>query len=142
MVRWLDDAVKIPLPGGARLGVGVDAVLGALIPGAGDALTATASASMLVVALRRRVPRIVIARMLLNIMVDVIGGVLPGVGDLFDVLWRSNRRNLTLLERYEGQGPAKASWGDYAVVGLGLLLSVAVVVVPIVTLVWLLGRLG
>jgi hypothetical protein len=48
------------------------------------------------------VPRTVVARMLLNIVVDTVVGSVPVVGDLFDVVWKANRRNVRLFERAVG----------------------------------------
>ena len=94
VVRWLDDAVRIP---GTKFGIGLDALLGFLLPGVGDAVTGAVSLTVLTTAARRGVPRVVLARMLLNVIIDVVGGLVPIVGDVFDVMWRSNTKNLALL---------------------------------------------
>src|SRR5262245_41336966 len=79
VVRWLDDLVRVP---GTRFGIGLDALVGFLVPGLGDVVTGLVSLSVLGAAMRRGVPRIVLARMLVNIGVDVLVGLVPVVGDL------------------------------------------------------------
>lgn len=113
LVRFLDDAVRVP---GTRFGIGLDALLGFFLPVVGDAITGVAALSVLGTAMRRGVPRVVLARMLLNIVIDVVFGMIPVVGDAFDLLWRSNTRNLALLERHQGELEPKARAGDYAIV--------------------------
>jgi hypothetical protein len=135
LVRWLDDGLRIP---GTRIGVGLDPILGLLLPGAGDAVTGTGSVALLFLALRERVPTVILLRMCLNILVDVLGGLVPFVGDAFDFVWRSNRRNMDLIERYREDPKAEPSWADYAVVTLGVLLAVLSIALPIL-IVWGLG---
>jgi hypothetical protein len=91
--RLMDDAVPIP---GTRQGIGLDAVAG-LIPGFGDIVTGAMSAWIIIGAMRHRVPAGKIARMLLNLAVDMIVGTIPVAGDVFDVLHQQNTRNMRLL---------------------------------------------
>jgi len=135
LVRWLDDFIRIP---GTKWGIGLDPILGFFLPGAGDTITGVGSISLLFLALKERVPTVVILRMVLNILVDTIGGVIPFAGDAFDLVWRSNKRNLELIEKYRDDPKAEPTWKDYALVGLGLLLAVASIVIPIV-IVWVIG---
>ena len=51
-----------------------------------------------------RVPRVVQLRMLLNVAIDLIVGVVPVVGDVADVVWKSNAKNFALLERHAARG--------------------------------------
>jgi hypothetical protein len=139
VVRALDDALRIP---GTRLGIGLDAVLGAIAPGLGDALGGLASLAVLATALRRRVPTVILMRMLVNIAVDVVVGAVPVAGDVFDALWKANRKNLELVERHAGAGTPQTTWRDWAVVGGALALVAASVALPIVLVVWLVGQLG
>jgi hypothetical protein len=129
LVRYLDDFIRIP---GTKFGIGLDPVLGFIIPGAGDTITGIGSMGLLFLAFKERVPSIVLLRMVMNILVDTLGGFLPFVGDAFDLVWRSNKRNLDLIERYKTDPTAKPSWVDYALVALGLLFAVASIVIPIV----------
>jgi Domain of unknown function (DUF4112) len=98
-VAWLmDRAVKIP---GTRITLGLDALLG-LIPVGGDILTGLVQTGLVLVALQHyRVPRAVAARMLGNVLLDIGVGAIPLVGDLFDVAFKANTKNLKLLEPYQ-----------------------------------------
>ena len=128
LVLWLDDLIKIP---GTKFGIGLDPIIGFLIPGAGDAITGTGSVALLFLALKERVPTIVLLRMVMNILIDTVGGLLPVAGDAFDLVWRSNRRNLDLIKKYRNDPKAKPTFLDYALVGLGLVLAVLSVLLPI-----------
>jgi hypothetical protein len=74
-------------------------VLG-LLPGLGDVVGALMSAAILVEAIRRKVPRLTLVRMAVNIILDTSVGSIPLVGDVFDAVWKSNKRNLQLLDRH------------------------------------------
>jgi hypothetical protein len=138
LVRVLDDLVRVP---GTKFGIGLDAVIGFVLPGVGDAITGVAAMAVLTTALRRGVPRIVVARMLLNIAVDTVGGLVPVVGDVFDVFWRSNYRNLQLLERHQGEIEPKARATDFLWVGLAVALVGASVAAPFVLGYWILAAI-
>lgn len=129
LVRWLDDGFVIP---GTRFGVGLDALLGFIFPTLGDAATGLASLSLLILAFHRGVPRVVILRMVMNIGLDTLLGSVPLFGDAFDLFWRSNRRNLELIERFEHDPTRRATALDYALVTLGVSLVIAAIVLPIV----------
>jgi hypothetical protein len=98
----LDNAVVIP---GTRFRVGLDPLLG-LVPGLGDALGALASGWILIEAARFGVPAPVLLRMLYNIAVDTGVGAVPGAGDLFDFVWKSDAKNVRLLRRHLEQPEA------------------------------------
>lgn len=131
LVRWLDDVIRIP---GTRFGIGLDPILGFLLPGAGDAVTGTGSIALLFLALKERVPTVVLLRMCMNVLVDTIGGVLPFVGDAFDVFWRSNRRNMDLIAKYRDDPKAEPTWMDYALVGGGIFLALLSILLPVLIL--------
>ena len=91
--RLLDSAFQIP---GTNHRVGIDAVLG-LVPGIGD-LVSTALASYIIWEARQLgLPRWKIARMVGNVAVDTAVGAIPLAGDLFDVAFKANRRNMKIL---------------------------------------------
>ncbi len=129
VTRLLDDALRVP---GTRLGVGLDGVLGLLVPGVGDAVTGTGSIALLLLALRERVPTVILGRMLLNIAVDLVVGVIPVVGDVFDVLFRANRLNLALVEQYRRGAGGAPTRTDYLIVTAGIVLSLLILLTPIV----------
>lgn len=134
VVRWLDDAVRVP---GTKFGIGLDAALGFLLPGVGDAITGAVAFTVVFAAIRRGVPKVVVARMLMNIGVDTLVGLVPVAGDLFDLLWRSNTRNLALLERHHGELEPKARASDYVWVGAAATLVAATVAAPFAAAWWL-----
>ena len=92
----LDDLIPIP---GTKYRVGLDPIIG-LIPGLGDTSTAAVSSLILVHGLRAGVPRVVLVRMAINILINSILGALPGLGDLFSAWFKSNQRNYLLLRRH------------------------------------------
>lgn len=134
--RWavlLDSAFRIP---GTRFRFGLDAIIG-LIPGIGDMTTPAFSALILVQAVRMRLPLVVQARMVLNAVLDMLLGLVPVVGDLADIGWKANLRNLALLERHARPGvpPARS---DYIVVIVWVIVLAFVAIAPIVLLIYLL----
>jgi Domain of unknown function (DUF4112) len=111
VARLLDSAVGVP---GTGMRVGLDPLLG-LVPGLGDVAGAALSGYIVLLAARRGAPASVVARMLGNVAVDTAVGAVPVLGDLFDVGWKSNTRNVALLERHLDR-PAEASGSSRLVV--------------------------
>lgn len=121
LARLLDSAVGIP---GTRFRLGLDSLLG-IVPGLGDVAGAAASGYLVLLGARHGVPRAVLMRMIGNVAVDAVGGSVPVLGDLFDVGWKANTRNLHLLERSLGAPATSAAEprvSRLAVVGMILLL--------------------
>ena len=94
--RLLDNAFVIP---GTRYRIGLDGIVG-LVPGIGDAIGAIFSLYIIFQAARMGVPKATLARMLGNVGVDTIVGEIPLLGDLFDVGFKSNIRNMSLIEQH------------------------------------------
>jgi hypothetical protein len=124
----LDSAIRIP---GTELRIGLDPILGLLFPEVGDALTALLSLTLLGVAFRERVPKLVMARMLTNIALDALLGAIPVIGDAFDFAFKANEKNLSLIERHRGDPTQPATWADRAVVFGVALVALALVLVPL-----------
>ena len=99
LTNLLDNAVRVP---GTSMRFGLDPVLG-LVPGLGDVAGAALSGYVVLLASQLGAPTTVIVRMLGNVVIDTVGGTFPVIGDLFDAGWKSNSRNLALLERHLGQ---------------------------------------
>jgi hypothetical protein len=78
---------------------GLDAIAG-LVPVVGDVITGIVSLFTVFEARQMGVSNHIIYRMLFNIAVDVAGGSIPLIGDIFDIGWKVNRRNVALLEKY------------------------------------------
>jgi hypothetical protein len=125
----LDSAIRIP---GTDLRFGLDPILGAILPELGDALTALLSLTLLSVAFRQRVPKLVLARMLINIAIDAILGAIPVLGDAFDFAFKANEKNLALIERHHGDPARAATWGDRLVVFGVVVIALASALFPIV----------
>lgn len=119
--RILDNAIPIP---GTKIRFGLDPILG-LLPGGGDTITGGISAYIVVEAARMGVPREVLGKMVANILLDSFAGTIPVLGDLFDVGWKSNIKNIELLERHLNIAePSKNN--KLFMIGLILLLVVVV----------------
>lgn len=92
---WLDDCLSIP---GTRFRFGLDALIG-MVPVAGDVIAAGISALTIARAARAGVPKRVLLTMARNVVVDFAGGLIPGLGDVFDAVFKSHRSNFELLRR-------------------------------------------
>ncbi|WP_218668443.1 DUF4112 domain-containing protein [Luteococcus japonicus] len=139
MARVLDDLVTIP---GTRITLGADALVG-LVPGVGDAATTAMASIILFDAVRARVPLPVLARMVANCGLDALLGQLPLVGDLADIGFRSNRKNLRLLDRaLTDPRRAEASSVAYLVSAVVMVLvAVAVMVAATLFALWWVARM-
>jgi hypothetical protein len=138
LARVLDDLVRIP---GTRFRIGLDPLLG-LVPGLGDWLGWAAASDLLITAARLGVPAPVLLRMGANTALDALVGVIPLLGDAFDIGWKANRRNLKLLERYVGDPERTTRASRALVIGVlaGTFLVVAGAAVGAVWLFrWMLG---
>ena len=94
--RLMDTAIRIP---GTGFRIGLDPIIG-LVPGAGDIVSTAFSAYIIYLATRFGLPREVMYRMIFNIGLEAVVGAVPLVGDLFDAYYKSNVRNLALLEQH------------------------------------------
>lgn len=97
LARWLDDLLRIP---GTRFRIGLDPIL-ALIPGVGDAASTGAGMFILLDALRSGVSASVLLRMAGNMGFNALLGLIPGIGQAASAFFKSNRRNLHLLKRWQ-----------------------------------------
>lgn len=105
----LDNAIHIP---GTSIRLGLDPILG-LLPGGGDFLGMIFSAYVVLTAAQMGVPREVLTRMVSNIILDTVAGSVPLVGDLFDVAWKSNTKNIQLLHEHIGSTDAAQTAVDW-----------------------------
>lgn len=138
LAHFMDDAIRIP---GTRLRFGWDPVLGLIAPWIGDAATASSQVALIWSAFRAGVPRAVFARMLLNVAIDVVVGMVPLVGDLFDAGFKANRKNLALIERVERDVARKATFADYALIALVILALLLILLVPTLIAGWAIAEL-
>jgi len=92
----MDASVPVPF---IHKRIGIDGIMG-IIPGVGDGIGALFSAYIIARAAHMGVPRALLLRMAGNVGIDTLVGTIPLLGDLFDMTWKSNLRNLQLLERH------------------------------------------
>lgn len=144
LALYLDGLFRIP---GLGWRFGLDALVG-LIPNVGDLATSLVSFYILIAGVRHGVPKITLVRMALNIAVDYVVGSIPFVGDIFDVFWKSNQRNVELI-RQRATGTRVGTRSDYIFVGgilvflsMLLLASIAVSVAVVYAVVGWVGDRG
>jgi hypothetical protein len=141
LFRWLalimDNFLPVP---GTRFRFGLDPLIG-LLPGLGDTSSAFISAMALIAAARRGLPKILLARMSLNILINEAVGIVPIVGDAFSFWFKSNVRNYELLKRHTG-GAGRSTAGDWIFVALVLALLFLILVVSLAVSFWLLAQIA
>ena len=134
LLAWLmDNSIPIPATGGRR--IGMDALIG-LVPIVGDIMAGGVGLYIVWRGSRLGVPRIAVMRMLINSVIDIGIGAIPFVGDIFDLWFKANTRNLAVMRGHLAQ-PDRSTRGDW----LALLAMIGAVVVVIVLVGWLLVSL-
>ena len=124
----LDNAIAIP---GLGYRIGIDPLIG-LLPGGGDLMAGLISIYVVAEAARMGVPAATLGRMGLNILVEVLMGTVPMIGDFFDVVWKANVRNVDLLERHiRNPRPSRRADQLFAII---LITGLVVLVVGAATL--------
>jgi hypothetical protein len=98
VAKLMDSAFLVP---GLNRRVGFDAMLG-LVPVVGDALSAAIASYIIWEARQLGLPRWKIARMIGNVAVDTAIGAVPFAGDVFDVFFKANERNLRIIHEHLG----------------------------------------
>ncbi len=97
--RLMDSSIRLP---GTKFRIGLDPIIG-LIPGAGDLISAVFSAYIILLATRFSIPTRDLGQMIFNVGLEAIVGTIPLVGDVFDAFYKSNIRNLEILEQHLSQ---------------------------------------
>jgi hypothetical protein len=136
LVRFLADLLdqRFTIPG-TSIRLGLDPIIG-LIPGVGDILANIAGSAILIVAARFGVPKVVLLRMGLNVAANALIGAIPIVGDVFSIWFRSNIKNVQLLERHLGTTRRRASIGDWLFVLAFVAILLAVIAGLVVAMIW------
>jgi hypothetical protein len=129
LARWLD-------------GRFIDPLLGLLLPGVGDLIGAALGMYPVLLAWRRRAPKVLLARMLLNLAADTAGGAIPILGDIWDFLFRAHARNAELLRTRAAAGDVRGHWTDTLVVAAAVVALLAALALPIVVVVWVIRRIA
>ena len=111
LFRWvaivMDELIALP---NSKFKFGLDPLIG-LIPGIGDTASAIVSALVLIQAARRGLPKILLARMSLNILINEGIGIIPIAGDAFSFWFKSNARNYELLKRHTAGARVRRRFG-------------------------------
>jgi hypothetical protein len=135
LAKLMDSQFKIP---GTEIRFGLDALVG-LVPGAGDFSTFIVSGYMLTVLAKNGASGFVLARMALNVLIDSLFGAIPILGDIFDVAFKANQRNMKLMHQHYVEGRHRGgAWKVVVPILLMLFIFVAALVwVTYELVVWL-----
>ena len=128
LARWMD-------------GRFVDPLLGLVLPGVGDLIGAAVGIYPVLLAWKRRAPKVLLARMLLNLAADMAGGAIPILGDIWDFLFKAHARNAALLQSRAAGSDVRGHWTDSLIVVAAILTLLAALALPILVVVWLGRRL-
>jgi hypothetical protein len=136
-LAWiLDNSIRIP---GTNYRIGVDGLIG-LIPGLGDIIGALLSSYIVAAASQVGVPGVVLVRMALNIALESIIGAIPVVGDIFDFVWKANKRNVELLNQYAKKPGSVTASSRLVVLTVITLLTLLLVLLGIIVY-WILSAI-
>jgi len=132
IARLMDTLFVIP---GTNIRFGFDAIVG-LFPGIGDSIGAVISSFIIAQGVRMGVPKIVLARMAVNVFINTVVGTVPIFGDIFSIYFRSNVKNYGLLQRHANQDHASTAkdWIFVSVLLLALLSLLAGAIYGIILL--------
>ena len=133
-LAWMMDS-SIPI---GRWRIGLDGIIG-LVPGLGDLVGALISALIVAAGVQARLPRSAIARMVANVAIEAAVGIVPFLGDLFDMAFKANTRNVEIF-RQALKGERSRKKDSLFVTGV-VLAIVAIVAIPVFAIVLLLNQL-
>lgn len=102
---WMDNKIAIP---GTNIRFGLDFLIG-LVPYVGDIISFFISGLLLMGMARHGASGMLIIKMIANVLLDTIVGSIPIIGDLFDLQYRANWRNLKLFEEFYEEGEHQGS---------------------------------
>ena len=137
LAHLLDNAIPIP---GTSYRIGIDPIVG-LLPGGGDLVMAAFSVYIVWESARLGLPRSTVIQMVSNLVLDTVTGTVPVAGDLLDVTWKANIKNIRLLEAHidSPQHQKKADKGFVLLLLFGflaLVIGIATLSVFVIGLVW------
>jgi hypothetical protein len=139
--RWVEKAAWLmdrAIPLGGKWSVGLDGILG-LVPGVGDIVGIIVGGFIIAQAIRARIPRAAIGRMVANVAMDGLIGAVPFLGDLFDIAFKANTRNVQIFR--EAMAGRRAPARDSLFVAGVFLAILLVLAVPVAVLALLLRSL-
>ncbi len=132
LAKLMDSQFRVP---GTGIRFGLESIVG-LLPVGGDAVGFLASAGLVLTMARHGASPQLVARMLVNVAVDAFVGAIPLIGDLFDVVYKANNRNVQLLEAYYAEGKYRGSAWPVVTMALVVLILIGG------ALAWVLWRIG
>ena len=119
----LDESITLP---GTKYKIGIDPIIG-LIPGGGDVIGGILSMYIMHTGIKMGVQKTVVIKMFRNIALDFIIGWIPIIGDIFDTVWKSNQKNVKLIE------DSLAVEDDNTLLGHIMILLLILILVVVVT---------
>lgn len=132
LAELLDSRFRIPY---TNIRFGIDSLIG-LIPGAGDWIAGAISFYLLIQAAMKGGRSAVLGRMFVNILVDVLLGSIPVLGDIFDVYWKANLRNAKILDELQ-QNPAKTTTESQFWIWIVVIQFLALIIAILLLITWL-----
>ena len=123
--RTLDTKFRIP---GTDLRFGLDFILG-LVPGAGDILSLGMSGTLVATMAKHGASPLLVARMMVNVILDAFIGSIPVLGNIFDLLYKANYRNAELMREYYEEGKHTGSVWPVVLAVTGSILVLMVILV-------------
>jgi Domain of unknown function (DUF4112) len=118
LARWLDERY-------------IDPLIGLFLPGVGDLLSSALGLYPVILAWRRGAPKVLLARMILNLAADAAGGSIPVLGDIWDFFFRAHSRNHELLRSRSRAGAVHGHWSDTLIIAGALLALLAALALPV-----------
>ena len=125
----LDNSITIP---GTERKIGIDPIIG-LIPGGGDLVGGIISIYVMHSGIKMGVSRKTIIRMFVNIALEFVIGCIPILGDLFDATWKSNQRNVKLIEKSIMSEEKNTIFG-YLIIGILIKVLTGIIILTLVLL--------
>ena len=125
LAKLMDAQFKLP---GTNYRFGLDGLLG-LIPGAGDLSTLAVSGYMISIMAKNGASGYVIARMVVNVLIDALLGSIPFIGDLFDFVFKANNKNVKLMREHYQEGRHRGgAWKVIVPILIILILIVGLII--------------
>lgn len=133
---FLDTKFTIP---GTKIKFGADFILG-LLPGVGDVVSLAFSGVLVAVMAKHGASKLLVARMMINVLLDTIVGAIPILGNLFDLFYKANHRNMILMREYYHEGKHTGSvWPLVFAVSITVLMAIGLLtwaLVELIAMVW------
>ena len=127
LAKLMDAQFRIP---GTDIRFGLDGIIG-LIPGAGDLSTFAVSGYMIWIMANNGASGFVLAKMILNILIDALIGSIPFIGDVFDIAFKANMRNMRLMQEHYEEGRHRGSAWKLIIPVLIVLFLIIIVIISL-----------